>query len=534
MQKNSSSNSIRFSLLDNRMQTRINKQKIRFVLWATSLVIAMTTGCNDMNNYSVSPNHLLTFSTDTLSFDTVFTTIGSTTSYFMIYNKNDEALNIKKILLAGGQESNFRINVDGHKGDLFGDIPIWKRDSLYVMVEVTVNPNDENTPFVVYDSVVFITNGIVQSVLLEAYGQNAYILKGGYTFVNDTTLTADKPYLVYDSIMIPEGVTVNIEEGASFYMHNKAKWLIDGTLKSNGTQEKPVTLRGDRLNHFSSLISYDDIPAQWDGLFFGTSSFDNELHFTLIRNGISGLTFAESTPDRKKMTISNSQIKNMDGNVLWSANCYIEASGTEFSNASKHLVILAGGKYRFSHCTMANYMSVGLISNNIGRFEKCLTLSDCIPDEKDENNDVRTFPLQQAYFDNCIIDGDMSVDTTLYGGEISFLTGENYVNGHDEQFNYRFNHCVVKTRKTENERFMEVLFDKSPTYIKSSRQNEDNRYDYVYDFRLDEKSVGIGKADRSISEQYPVDRFGINRLNSEQGPSIGAYEYVPQKKDNEK
>ncbi|MDR2776156.1 MAG: hypothetical protein LBC19_15755 [Tannerella sp.] len=533
MQKKSSIT--RVSLFDNRTQTPVSRQKVNFILWATCLITAITTGCNNMNDYSVSPNHLLTFSTDTLSFDTVFTTIGSTTSYFMIYNKNGEALNINKILLAGGKESNFRINVDGRKGDLFSDIPVWKKDSLYVMVEVTVDPNDKNTPFVIYDSVVFITNGIVQSVLLEAYGQNAHILKGGNTFTGDTTLSADKPYLVYDSIMIPEGVTVSIEEGASFYMHNKAKWLIDGTLKSNGTQEKPVTFRGDRLNHFSSLISYDNIPAQWDGLFFGASSFDNELHFTLIRNGISGLTFAKSTPDRKKMTISNSQIKNMDGNVLWSANCYIEASGTEFSNASKYLVILYGGKYRFSHCTMANYMPAGLISNNIGRFDKCLTLSDSIPDKEDADNTVHIFPLQQACFDNCIIDGDMSADTTeLYGGEISFPTGEKYINGHDEQFNYRFNHCVVKTGKTDNERFIDVLFAESPIYIKSSRQNKDNQYDYVFDFRLDEKSAGIGKADRSVSEQYPVDRFGINRLTSEHGPSIGAYEYVPQKKDNEK
>jgi hypothetical protein len=486
-----------------------------------------------MNNYSVSPNHLLTFSTDTLSFDTVFTTIGSTTNLFMIYNKNDEALNINKILLAGGQSSNFRINVDGRKGDLFSDIPIWKKDSLYVTVEVTVDPNDENTPFVIYDSVVFITNGIVQSVLLEAYGQNANILKGGNTFANDTTLTADRPYLIYDSIMIPEEVTVNIQEGASFYMHNKAKWLIDGTLKSNGTQENPVTFRGDRLNRFSSFISYDNIPAQWDGLFFGTSSFGNELHFTLIRNGISGLTFAESTPDRKKMTLRNSQIKNMDGNVLWSVNCDIEASGTEFSNASKYLVMLAGGKYRFSHCTMANYMPPGLISNSAGRFKECLTLSDYIPDKEDVNNEVHTFPLQQAFFDNCIIDGDMSTDTTLYGCEISFLTGENYINGHDEQFNYRFNHSVVKTKNTENKRFNEVLFAESPIYIKSSRKNKNDEYDYVFDFRLDEKSAGIGKADRSVSEQYPVDRFGVNRLTSEHGPSIGAYEYVLQKKDNE-
>ncbi|MDR0744245.1 MAG: hypothetical protein LBF05_07815, partial [Tannerella sp.] len=193
-------------------------------LWATVLIITLIAGCNDLDYYSVSPNHYLAFSADTVSFDTVFTAIGSTTNYFMIYNNNNEDLKISKILLANSADSHFRINVDGRKGDSFDDIPIWKKDSLYVAVEVTVHPNDENSPFVIYDSVIFITNGVTQYILLEAYGQNVHILKGGTTFEKDTTLTSEKPYLVYDSIMIPEGVTVNIDKGASFYMHHKVKW----------------------------------------------------------------------------------------------------------------------------------------------------------------------------------------------------------------------------------------------------------------------------------------------------------------------
>ncbi|MDR1224423.1 MAG: hypothetical protein LBL07_16300 [Tannerella sp.] len=515
-------------------------KKNSFILWGTVLITTMIAGCNEMDNYSVSPNHYLAFSADTVSFDTVFTTIGSTTNYFMIYNKNDENLKINKILLANGGDSHFRINVDGRKGDSFNDIPIWKNDSLYVAVEVTVNPNDENSPFVIYDSVVFITNGVAQSVVLEAYGQNAHILRGGTTFEKDITLGSERPYLIYDSIMIPEGVTVNIDKGASFYMHHRAKWLIDGTIKTNGTQDDPVLFRGDRLNNYSTYISYDNIPTQWDGLFFGTSSFDNELNYTLIRNGISGLTFEESTPDKRKITIRNSQIKNMDGNILYAVNCDIEASGTEFSNASGYLMMLAGGKYRFTHCTIANYMHGNLISNNAARFTECLTLSYHITGKKEETHD---FPLQQAFFDNCIIDGSLSADTTNeYSGEINFLTDDSYQNGDDLLFNYRFNHCVIKTKKTANTRFHEVLFVKeqkidSPDaermrYIKSDGKYSDAYYDYVYDFRPADNSVGIGKADRAVSEQYPVDRNGVNRLTGENGPSIGAYEYVPQEKDD--
>ena len=519
-----------------------------FFAWAAGLIITMMVGCNDLDNYSVSPNHQLSFSTDTLSFDTIFTTIGSTTGYFMIYNKNDEALKIDRILLASGGRSGFRINVDGRKGDNFSEIPIWKKDSLYVAVEVTVDPNDNNSPFIIYDSVVFITNGIAKSVRLEAYGQNAHILRGGAIFNRDTTLTAERPYLVYDSIMIPEGVTVNVERGVSFYMHKGAKWLIDGTIKTNGTHDEPITFRGDRLNNlnlFSTTISYDKVSSQWDGMFFGASSFDNELNYTMIRNGISGLTFEESTPDNKKMDIRNSQITNMDGNVLWAVNCHIEASNTEFSNASDHLVMLSGGKYQFTHCTMANYMPPIMMSKNRSRYTQSLTLYDRIINKGEDNKEeTLMFPLIQAYFDNCIIDGNsFSADTTKkYSGEIAFFTDSAYVNGDNEQFNYRFNHCAINTSKVENERFIRNIFiiknteTDSIKYIKSNErvsESKDREYDYAFDFRLANESPVIGKADRVISEQYPTDRYGINRLTTENGPSIGAYEHVPQEENKE-
>ena len=506
-----------------------------FTVWMTGLLIAGIVACNDINNFSVSSSHLLAFSTDTLSFDTVFTTVGSMTGYFMIYNRNSEALKIERINLAGGGRSGFRINVDGRKGDSFADIPIWKNDSLYVAVEVTVNPNDENSPFVLYDSIIFITNGRSQHVLLEAYGQNAFIYKGGTVFARDTTLAATRPSLVYDSIYIPEGVTVEIAQGASFYMHKDAKWLIDGTLKTFGTQSEPVVFRADRLNNFTSTLSYDNMSAQWDGLYFGASSFDNELNYTMIRNGIAGLTFDESTPDRKKIDIRSSQINNMAGNVLWAVNCHIEASNTEFSNAGNCLVMLSGGRYRFTHCTIANYIQPAMMGQNAFRLTPSLTLADNVA-RSDVNGleDVSSFPLLQAFFDNCIIDGNLSPDTIRpYRGEIMFSTDDDFMDGNGEQFNYRFNHCVIKTKKTDNTRFIDVLFIENPIventkYIKSEGENKDDKYDYIYDFRLAEGSLGIGKADPSIAEQYPADRDGIDRLTTEFGPSIGAYEYVPQ------
>ncbi|MDR0835666.1 MAG: hypothetical protein LBN11_03675 [Tannerella sp.] len=492
----------------------------------------MMVGCNEIDNYSVSPNHHLSFSADTVSFDTVFTTIGSATDGFMVFNRNSKDLNIKEVRLASNGASGFRLNVDGRKGEIFNDIPIWEKDSLYVLVEVTVHPNDENQPFVIYDSVIFTTNGVRQFVVLEAYGQNVHLWKGATIFDRDATLTADLPYLIYDSVEIVENVTVNVEKGVSFYMHNNAKWKINGTIKTHGIQEEPVTFRGDKLGAFNSVTTYDKIWAQWDGLFFGAQSFDNEMTYTMIRNGVSGLIFDESTPDKQKLILHNCVITNMGANGIYAVNCHIEADNTELSNAGNYLLMLAGGKHRFIHCTITNYMPS--VSGKPMRMLPTLTLSDNAKFLSKNGEDDRQLPLTQAFFDNCIIDGGNSAtdNHALFGGEIHFSTDAADLYGNDDHFNYRFNHCFIKTKEMVGERFTNCLFKPAPTYIKSVGTNKNNISDFIFDFHLDSASVGIGQADPAISELYPVDLDGINRLTSLFGPSIGAYEFQEANKDD--
>ncbi|MDR1814774.1 MAG: hypothetical protein LBR18_08015 [Tannerella sp.] len=514
------------------------KKKLLTVFIAGIAVSALVlTSCNEMNDFSVSQNHHLAFSADTLTFDTVFTSIGSTTGYFMIYNRNDKALNIESITLASGGSKGFRINIDGRKGDQFNDIPVWKKDSLFVAVEVTVNPNDDSQPFVIYDSVIFVTNGLKQAVVLEAYGQNAHILKGGVAFDHDAVLTPDLPYLVFDSVKVSDGVTLEIAKGTTFYMHKNARWIIEGRIIASGTLDEPVTFRGDRIDNLSRTISYDRLSSQWDGIWFRANSFDNELNYTMIRNGVSGLTFDESTPERKKITFGNCRITNMDGNLFWAENCNIEAFNSEFSNASDYLMLLAGGIYRFTHCTIVNYMPGKLMSNGAARVFGCLTLSDNVIYYYQEGKvaEKHVFPLQQAYFDNCIIDGSLPVDNEKdHDGELFFSTDEDKLQGDDASFNYRFNHCYIKTKGiAAGDRFIDVIYEGSPSYIKSDATNSERLNDFIYDFRLAENSLGIGKADRSISEKYPVDFYGISRLDGENAPTIGAYEYVKQEKSDE-
>ena len=85
----------------------------------------------------------LEFSLDTLAFDTVFTSVGSTTKRFKIYNRNEQPIVISNIQLEN-TSGMFRINVDGTAGNTHSNIEIPAEDSIYVFVEVTVDPDNSN------------------------------------------------------------------------------------------------------------------------------------------------------------------------------------------------------------------------------------------------------------------------------------------------------------------------------------------------------------------------------------------------------
>lgn len=474
----------------------------------TSIAMPACDGLDE--NYSTNPTHRLTFSTDTLSFDTVFSTIGSATKQFMIYNHNSDPLNIESIMLASGEATGFRINVDGRKGSNFNNVGILAKDSMYVLVEVTVDPNGGDQPLLIEDSVLFTVNGIRQSVLFEAYGQDVNLMRGGVIIDVDSTLSASRPYLVYDSIVVADGARLNIEKGATFYMHDKAKVVVEGSLNALGSRDEPITFRGDRLDFIlNDLLPYDRTPGQWHGMIFKGGSYDNILENVIVRNATSGLFFEPSSADRQKIKIVDSQITNMEEDLLYALNCDITAINSEFSNAGGNVLTLVGGKFQFTHCTISNYMSLTKreFSDLIFPLE---SRSLYLINGADIGNGERA-DIIGARFDNCIIDGG-------FENELS-INDES-----DSGFNYIFNHCLIKGKDREGENFKQTEFIKrAPSYrMLGSKADK-----YTFDFRPDSAtSVMVGKADPEIVKSYPVDRLNVNRLTNEHGASIGAYEFV--------
>jgi hypothetical protein len=469
-------------------------------------LLCLITGCGDLEeHYSTNANHILAFSADTLAFDTVFTTVGSTTKKIMVYNKNKEALNIQSISLAGKGNSGFRMNVDGKKGSEFWDVLILPKDSMYLFVEVTVDPQDRNNPFEITDSIVFLTNGVTQAVVLQAYGQDAHIIRGGLSIQSDTTWTGERPYLVYDSIVIQPGAKLTIDAGASFYLHDKAKIEVYGTILANGSIDKPILFRGDRLDDMlDGRLAYDNVPGQWGGFKFHPDSYNNLFEHVIVRSGKNGIVCLPATTDQPKLTFNGSQITNMAGNLLVAENCHIEAVNSEFTNAEDSLMALSGGKYSFIHCTITNRMS------NVKNRTTAATL---LLEHNAPYGNKTAYPIEQARFVNCIIEGS-------YTNELEIAA--------TEEFDYQFVNCYLKTKEVSDAQYVNCLFSGTIDYLKTGGSEEK----YAYDFRLksDDASpnVVIEKADMETARRYPQDRYGVIRVSETVAPDIGAYQYVPE------
>src|SRR5688500_15381189 len=182
-----------------------------------ALIVCSILSCKKETTIT-SGNANLSTSVDTLYFDTLFTSVGSVTRYFRIFNNNDQKLRLGSVLLKGGVNSAFKINVDGITGPVINDIEIEAEDSVYVFVTTKIDPTATNIPFVIQDSILIAYNGNEKWVQLEAWGQNA-------NFYRSRAITADeswrnlKPYVILDGLLVAPGATLTIHAGTKIFVH---------------------------------------------------------------------------------------------------------------------------------------------------------------------------------------------------------------------------------------------------------------------------------------------------------------------------
>ena len=473
----------------------------------------MLVSCRKEIKYSDNPSKDISLSTDTIAFDTVFTSVGSSTRVLMIYNNNSENLKINSIRLEQGSNSPYSINVDGESGTLFTDKEIYANDSLYVFVKVTINPNDNNNPFFVEDRLIFNTNGNENVVHLTAYGQNAnYIIgrigifpdqNGHYTnyyypLTNDTLKdvhwTAERPYVIYNVALIDSDGTLTIEPGTHVYFHGGAGlWAwSEGQLIVNGTAENPVVFQGDRLESF-----YADQPGQWDRIWLmeAREGHGHIINHAIIRNGFIGLQIQRMLKDNMEVaSITNTIIENHTGMGLYANRYSILMQNFVVNNCGNYCVALTGGgEYVFTHGTIANYWT------NSTRKAEALFFNNLYTDPTDG--------LTYAIPINCEINNSI-----VYGNRDNEFGTDFYPIA---DTTYKFRNTLICTRRPHlTQLYEDCLFNNNPKFKNPAE----------FDFHLDTLSPAIGIGNPAYSTgmlQFDLD--GIDRGIT---PDAGAYQYI--------
>lgn len=319
------------------------------------LIIFGSSSCK--KDFGLSTGNL-NFSADTIVFDTVFTTIGSTTKRLKIYNNDSKTLEIQLIELMGGSTSPYRINVDGVPGTIFSEIEIEGKDSLFIFIEVTLDPNNVTNPMIVEDRIHFVTNGQDQYVQLAAWGQDAYFhySTNSSLDLNDDTdpWLNDKPHVIYGGAYIDSAKTLTIQPGTDIYLHKNA-WLFvyKGTLNIQGTLTDPVTFQGDRLESY-----YDDVAGQYYGIYFYQAR-PSTIDYAIIKNGITGIHIDSKNQEVSgtTLTISNTIVQNNASyGMLLFQGASVKAENCILSNNGIHsFVTIGGGDFNFNHCHLLGY-----------------------------------------------------------------------------------------------------------------------------------------------------------------------------------
>ena len=466
--------------------------KLYTSLWAAiSLLFSAFVACDDTDDCSTSPSHLLQFSQDTLFMDTLFTKVPTATRKLMVYNRNPKALRVASISLAGEGKTGFRINVDGIQGNRFDQVEIAAGDSMYIFVEATLPKQHQAGIVLAKDSIRFDVNGTTQEVKLRAYAQDAQVWRGK-VIDRDMTVSSQQPILIYDSLYIDTDAHLTLEAGAQLYVHGTAGLHVRGQLTVNGEQGNPVVFRGDRTDKLFPYLPYDRLPGQWGGIHIYKESYGNSIRHADIHGGEFGIRCDSSDTSREKLRLEHSAIRQVSGNALELRHCLATIGNCEFSNAGGHCVSLQGGHYDFTHCTLANYFSWST------RRGVALHLTN--------DGGTHALPLTAATFRNCLIAGS---------GEDE-LKGERRDDG--TAFEYLFSHCLINSTAETSERFPDTIWTKDDNFL---LLDEDTQQ---YDFRLNASSAAINIGNKDDAQAYPTDRNGMPRL-ADEAPDAGCYEY---------
>jgi len=452
-------------------------------------IAAFCVACDPLAN----PRHgEVTFSSDTVFFDTVFTSMGSATLEVRALNKSDRPLAIDRIWLAGGEHSAFRINIDGNPDGYVSNKILAAGDSIFIFIEVKIDPVNSDLPVAVTDSVMFSSGDNLSRIFLQAWGQDIILLKNVTS--GNATWSGTKPYVIYGDFSVDTLNTLTVLPGTSIYFHNKASMTVSGTLIVQGNVDNPVLFASDM-----TYEDYRDVPGQWKGITFNSCSRDNKISGAAIRNaGIALNMQGKDMTDMPDLDLFNVSVLHNSVSSLNAVAAHIKAANCVFGHTGFSTIHLAdGGDADLVHCTVAERWGYTFRS---------------VPAVYIEKGDGTTLPAVNVR--NSVIAGDRTneIDIETTPAE---LPGKIYFDSSFVQTD------TLQTTWWNRTAFKGVLISNKPGFI---NWNE-------YDFRPDTLSVLQDRAGKNTARAYPSDIRNRPRP-AFNGPDIGAYERQPGEKSH--
>ena len=332
---------------------------IRRILFFFAILMALV-GCEDNDSFTTSTSARLSFSIDSLKMDTVFSTVGSRTYDFWVYNRNSDGVRLQSVRLAQGNQTGFRVNVDGayldnSLGSVVTDLEVREGDSIRVFVELTAPENGALEPQLVEDRLVFrLESGVEQQLVLQGHTWDAVEMRNVVVH-QDSLIESKKPIIVYGGLKVDSAATLTIRN-TTLYFHEGPGLEVYGRLLTAG-----VVMRGARLDHMFDYLPYDRVSSRWGkdgGVVCRRSATRNVLRNTEIRNaGKFGICCDSTayTENVRRLDMDHCIVHNCKGAGVVSYNANIRLRYCQLSNTQGDCLAVYGGKADVNRCTFAQF-----------------------------------------------------------------------------------------------------------------------------------------------------------------------------------
>lgn len=463
------------------------------------LAIVLGTGCTRRPDIFY-PEGDLSFSGDTVYFDTIFTTLPSPSERLMVRNYTKKNILISEIKLKSGTD--YSLIFDGVEANRIENYELASGDSALAFIKFTSNKKDDFTR----DQLLFTVGDQTQKVEIEAFVYDAIFYKdsvlGGFGGSNLTVMGPDKKHLIDGCLIVADGHTLRILPGTEIYFtprkdqnfNLESAIKVFGRLLVEGSPGAPVVFKQTRYGD-----NFEESGGQWRGIAFASISKASMIDHAIIKNALIGV-YQEYNNNGigPKVTIKNTQIRNMGAYGILSYGFIPVLSNYPLIRVENSLItncaegtlgIYGGGSYEFIHTTFANY------TVDFTRNSPQVTISNY--------DSSRVFPTK-ARFENCII----------WGSEEEEFAPDSFPA--QNHYDVTFNASLVRTTlQLKGFNIISANTTDFPKFADPAAGEPSER-----DFHLTSSSPAI-----NLGQPIPNVNLDLDRVPRDFRPDAGCYEF---------